>query len=65
MRFLARGPGYTLFLTVSAEAVLVSGKGPAQVARMCLADANPQPNVCALEERDAKSYYFIGNDPAR
>jgi hypothetical protein len=65
VRFLARGPGYTLFLTASAEAVLVSGKSPAQVARMGLVDANPQPNVCALEERAAKSYYFIGNDPAR
>jgi hypothetical protein len=65
VRFLARGPGYTLFLTASAEAVLVSGKGSPQVARMALADANPQPDVRALEERAAKSYYFIGNDPAR
>jgi hypothetical protein len=65
VRFLARGPGYTLFLTASAEAVLVSGKGAPQVARMGLAGANPRPDVCALEERAAKSYYFIGNDPAR
>jgi hypothetical protein len=65
VRFLARGPGYTLFLTASAEAVLVSGKGTPQVARMGLAGANPRPDVHALEERAAKSYYFIGNDPAR
>jgi hypothetical protein len=65
VRFLSRGPGYTLFLTASAEAVLVSGKGPPQVARMGLAEANPRPEVRALEERAAKSYYFIGNDPAR
>ena len=65
VRFLAHGPGYTLFLTGSAEAVLVSGKGAPQVARMGLAGANPRPDVCALEERAAKSYYFIGNDPAR
>ncbi|MBV8176508.1 MAG: hypothetical protein JO151_18360 [Verrucomicrobia bacterium] len=65
VRFLARGPGYTLFLTASAEAVLVSGKGSPQVARMGLAGANPRPDVRALEERAAKSYYFIGNDPAR
>jgi hypothetical protein len=65
VRFLARGPGYTLFLTASAEAVLVSGKGTPQVARMGLVDANPRPDVRVLEERAAKSYYFIGNDPAR
>jgi beta-propeller repeat-containing protein len=65
VRFLVRGPDYTLFLTASAEAVVVSGKEPSEVARMGLAGANPQPDVRALEERAAKSYYFIGNDPAR
>jgi hypothetical protein len=65
VQFLARGPGYTLFLTASAKAVLVPGKGPSGVERMGLAGANPRPEVRALEERAAKSYYFSGNDPAR
>ena len=65
VRFLARGPGYTLFLTSSAEAVLVSGQGQPQVVRLELAGANPRPEVRALEESAANSYYFIGNDPMR
>jgi hypothetical protein len=65
VRFLARGPVYTLFLTATAEAVLVYGHDQPQVVRMVLADANPRPDVHALEERTAKSYYFIGNDPMR
>jgi hypothetical protein len=65
VRFLARGPGFTLFLTTSAEAVLVSGQGQPQVVRIELADANPRPEVCASEERAANGYYFIGNDPMR
>jgi hypothetical protein len=63
--FLAHGPGYTLFLTTAAEAVLVSGKGRLQMVRLELAGVNPRPEVRALEEQDAKSYYFIGNDPMR
>jgi hypothetical protein len=65
VRFLARGPGYMLFLSAAAEATLVSGKDKPQVARLELANANPRPEVRALEERTAKSYYFIGNDPNR
>ena len=63
--FLARGSGYTLFLTTSAEAVLVSGQGQPQVVRLELTGANPRPEVGAFEERDAKSYYFVGNDPTQ
>ena len=65
VRFLARGSGFTLFLTTSAEVVLVSGQGQPQVVRLEPAGANPRPEVRALEERAANSYYFIGNDPLR
>jgi hypothetical protein len=65
VRFLAHGPGYTLLLTSGAEAVLVGGKGQPQMLHMQLAGANPRPEVGGLEPRAAKSYYFIGNDPAR
>ena len=64
VRFLSRGPGYTLFLT-SSEAVLVTGKDKALVARMKLAGTNPAPQVRGLDELASKSYYFIGNDPAK
>jgi Beta-propeller repeat len=65
VRFLARGSGFTLFLTASAEVVLVSGQGQPQVLRLEPAAANPRPEVRALEEPAANSYYFIGNDPLR
>src|SRR5207253_1149779 len=65
VRFLARGRGYTLFLTSGAEVVLASGKGQPQGVRMQLAGANPAPEVQGLEQQAAKSYYFLGNDPAR
>jgi hypothetical protein len=65
VRFLARAPGYTLFLTTSAEAVLVSVQGRPQVVRLEPAGANSRPEVRALEECAANSYYFIGNDPMR
>jgi hypothetical protein len=65
VRFLARGSGFTLFLTKSAEVVLVSGQGRPQVVRLEPAGANPRPEVRALEEGAANSYYFIGNDPLR
>jgi hypothetical protein len=66
VRFLARGPGYTLFLTDAATAVLAGGKDhQPQVVRLELAGANPHPASEALEAQAARSAYFIGNDPAR
>jgi hypothetical protein len=64
VRFLSRGPGYTLFLT-SSEAVLVSGKDRPHVARMNLVGANLAPEIRGVDELSAKSYYFIGNDPKK
>jgi len=64
VQFLSRGPGYTLFLT-SGDAVLVSGKGKPDVARMKLTGSNPVPEVRGLDELSGKSYYFIGNDPKK
>lgn len=70
--FLARGQGYTLFLT-SNEAVLKlkkpdvatahAPKGREAVLRMKLAGANPRPQISGLEELPGKSNYFIGNSP--
>jgi hypothetical protein len=64
VQFLSRGPGYTLFLT-SGDAVLVSGKGKPDVARMKLTGSNPAPEVRGLDELSGKSYYFTGNDPKK
>ena len=71
-KFLARGDGYSLFLT-SNEAVLAmaghSTKGAQPVVkpvkstgvlRMELVGSNPAPNFSALDELPGKSNYFIG-----
>ncbi len=79
VKFLARGQGYSLFLTPT-EAVL-SLRAPAQhkrsaaerdqpaqrdtVVRMRLVGANTQPEVTGLDPLPGKSNYFIGDDPAR
>lgn len=71
VKFLSRGPGYTLFLT-STEAVLALSQNPQATShkpraplRMKLVGANPEPKMTALEELPGKSNYFIGNDPSK
>jgi hypothetical protein len=75
--FLARGSGYSLFLTpdqavlrlqkLSADPRAGAGlpAGPGEVLRMQLVGANPAPQVAGLYELAAKSNYLIGNDPRR
>src|SRR5262245_12770293 len=77
VKFLARGSGYTLFLT-GAETVMrlrnedrksldparSSVQNPrTSVLRMKLLGANPSPQAAGLDELPGKSNYFIGNDP--
>jgi hypothetical protein len=72
VKFLARGAGYTLFLT-NREAVLTvgtarSGEQTNRVPReatleMKLVGANPKPIVSGMDEQPGKADYFIGNDP--
>jgi hypothetical protein len=68
VRYLARGRGYTLFLTAQ-EAVLVL-RPPSQstevqptVVRLGLAGANPAPEVVGEALRPGRVNYFRGNDP--
>src|SRR6266852_5295824 len=62
VRFVSRGPGYTLFLS-GRESVLVLGNH--SVLRMRLAGARGQAAWDALEPLPGISNYFLGNDPAR
>jgi hypothetical protein len=68
VEFLARGQGYSLFLTAS-EAVLSlhpaarHGSRADAVVRMRLAGANPRPQLAGLELLPGTSNYFIGSDP--
>ena len=77
VEFLSRGPGYTLFLTRTGEAVLALRKparkkdgksgeaGSATTLRMKLVGASAAPRVVAAEELPGKANYFIGNDPGK
>jgi uncharacterized repeat protein (TIGR01451 family) len=69
VKFLSRGPGYTLFLTPT-EAALALIRSPADanppkgtLLRMKLVGAHPQPPISGLEELSGKVNYFIGSDP--
>jgi beta-propeller repeat-containing protein len=66
VKFLARGSGYTLFLT-SNESVLVLRRPDTagSVVRVKLLGASPRPAVEGREELPGKSHYFIGSDPRR
>lgn len=67
VEFLARGNGYTLFLTRS-ESVFALAKGPTGdpgVVRMRFAGANKQPRVEGLQPLPGISNYFIGNDSSK
>ncbi len=61
VNFLARTPGYTLFLT-TGEAVLSAKSG---VLRMTLLGANPAPAVSGVDEMPGKANYFLGADAAK
>src|SRR2546423_12185299 len=68
VRFLSRGPGYSLYLT-AGEAVLVLSKRAADVKRvalrMSLVGAARQPVVSGVDELPGKANYFIGKDSAK
>ncbi len=74
VKFMARGSGYTLFLT-NTEAVLELGTshGDEQaesdlhkaVVRMKLLGASLRPIVSGMDELPGQSNYFIGNDPQK
>ncbi len=75
VNFLARGQGYTLFLT-GQEAVLAVNKPYAaraggqtrastEALRLRLLGANSHPAVSGADPLPGKTNYFIGNDPAK
>ena len=67
VRFLARGAGYSLFLT-SDETVAVLQPHEAEtgaVVRMRLGGANEQPVVRGEDLLPGRSNYFAGNDSSR
>jgi len=77
VNFLARGHGYTLFLTPT-ESVMVFGQPavdasatdktalqPAAVVRIAFVGANPKARVEGLNALPGTTNYFIGNDASK
>ncbi len=78
VKFLARGSGYSLFLTstdavlkLRASALSQNRQTPARkregfsALRIRLKDANPAPFMAGVDPLPGKSNYFIGRDPKR
>ncbi|MGH9403649.1 MAG: SBBP repeat-containing protein, partial [Terriglobia bacterium] len=68
VKFLAHGPGYTLFLTGDAAVLAPSSCAPRAKAARCwvrmrLLGANPSPVVHSVHQLPGRSNYFLGNDP--
>ena len=69
VRYLARGPGYNLYL-LPQEAVLVSGLaargpiGPPSVVRIQLVGARPGSRMEGVDKLPGKSHYLFGKNPA-
>jgi len=68
VKFLSRGPGYTLFLTPT-EAVLAlrkpGGRSPSIELKMTLEGANRSPRISGRNASSAESNYFVGTDRRR
>lgn len=67
VKYLARGQGYTLFLTSDAAVLGLRGHAANSTAwvRLVLQGASPQPNARGDEPLPGKTNYFVGNDPSR
>lgn len=66
VKFLARGRGYTLFLTHAGPVLSLFGPTSAHPAlRMNMLGASRSPRIEGLDPLPGKSNYFVGNDPRR
>ena len=66
VRWLARGPGYTLFLTDTGAVMRLPQAGkPADVVRMRLRGSQPWQTGKGMEPTGGISNYILGNDPAK
>jgi len=65
VKFLARGSGYTLFLTPDSAVLALQRERAASVLRMKLLGANRNPAIAGTDALPGKSNYFVGNDPSK
>lgn len=67
VKFLARGGGYTLFLT-STDAVLTLTRPDSRIGavlRTRIVGANPDPRITGQQALPGRVNYFLGNDPTK
>ncbi|HWP46435.1 MAG TPA: SBBP repeat-containing protein [Candidatus Limnocylindrales bacterium] len=80
VKFLSRGPGYILFLTLTGAAYFLTKSqaqdlesfdrgqslpGKTPVLHIKWIKANSEPEVVGLDQRPGQSNYFIGQDPKK
>ncbi len=66
VRYLARGAGYTIFLTEKDAVIkLQDRQGEGAVLRFKVAGASEHAPIDARDQLAGKSNYFIGNDPTK
>jgi len=63
VRFLSRGPGYSLFLTGDSAVLSLRQQKANAVLRMKLLGANAHAGVAGMDSLPGKSNYFVGSDP--
>ncbi len=68
VKYLARGQGYTLFLTPGAAVLGLRSEGagnPTEWLRLVLQGAATAPAITGEEQLPGQSHYFVGNNPAQ
>ncbi len=67
VNYLARGQGYSIFLTPTAAVLNLqpTGTAPDEVLRMQLDGANSAASVSGLGQLPGVSNYYLGNDPSQ
>src|SRR5438874_8317476 len=66
VRYLARGSGYTIFLTENDAVIkLQDRQGDGAVLRLNVANANEHAEIAARDQLAGKANYFFGNDPTK
>jgi hypothetical protein len=64
VRFLGRGPGFSMFLT-GTEAIIAPQSSAKPRLRMTVLRANPRSQTVGLSELPGKANYYLGKDPSK
>jgi len=65
VNFVARGAGYSAFLTPTSAVLALGQGGTSNVVTMKIVGANPASHAVGLDKQPGVSNDFIGNDPSK